>query len=123
LRGCLYLRGSIDGGRGKTWQCRIDLLNLFEAFLRKLGSVGKASLRRFVDTIRKKGENVGRTMREFSSINGLATELLVTIISIVKPKAVGLRTTGVPATTAAEAMAARIVRCILAYVLSNAGRQ
>jgi hypothetical protein len=81
-----------------------------------LGSVGKATLCWAGDTTRKKVENGGGTMREFSRTKGLATELLFIIISIAGAKAVGLRTTGVPATTAAEAMEARIVKCILVCV-------
>jgi hypothetical protein len=54
--------------------------------LGNLRSVGKATLRTAGDTARKEVENVRRTIREFSRIKGLATKLLVTIISIVKPK-------------------------------------
>jgi hypothetical protein len=78
--------GHLVPSGGKARQCRINLLNLFEAFLWNLRGIGKASLRRVGDTARKEVENGGRTMREFSTIKGLATVLLVTIISIVEPK-------------------------------------
>jgi hypothetical protein len=79
---------------GKAGQSRVDLLDLIETFLGNLGSVGKASPRRVGDATRKEVENAGRTVREFSTIRDLATVLLVTMISIVEPKAVGQRTGG-----------------------------
>jgi len=94
---------------GKTWQRRIELPDFIETFLRKLGSVGETSIERVGDATRKKVDNGGRAIREFRSIKSLATVLLVTIISIVKPKkGLGQRTGGaaLPGAAAAGAGAA-----------------
>ena len=72
--------------RGKAGQRRIDLLNLFETFGGKLGSLGKASIGRRCDTATKKGDNGSWAIRKFRSIKSCTTVLLVIIINIAQPK-------------------------------------
>lgn len=95
----------------------MSLLNLIETFLGEWGTVGKAVIGRVGNTTRKEGENPIGTIRK-----RFATELFVTIINMVEPRVVGQRTTGVAATAAAEAMAARTVNRILVMMLSTSSR-
>ena len=92
--GCRASRRSSDGStsRRKTGQCREGILNLIEAFRGECRSVVKAGVRGVGNTIRKKGDNSGRAIRERRNGNRASADLLVTIINIVEPKSVGQRT-------------------------------
>ena len=79
-------RDGSSGSRGEAGQRRMDLLNLFETFLGELRGVGKASLRRALNTTGKKGDNGGRAIREISRVESATAVLFVIIISIVEQK-------------------------------------
>ena len=119
MKGCATCRRNF-GDAEKTSRIRVGKTtpNTDDGFGRNSDVSVKALRSRIVNTTLNEGGNVARTLRK----RKLTTDLCVMIVSIVEPKAVGQRT-GVPATRAAEAIAARTVKRILVRVLSNNSRR